>query len=323
MKIGILGAGSIAGEMAKTIQGVEKAEAWVVASRDLSRAQAFASRWGFEKAYGSYEEMVNDPQVELVYIATPHSHHAQHAKLCLEHGKHVLCEKAFTANADQAKEIIALAEEKGLLLAEAIWTRYMPLGLQIRKMLDEGVIGEPRMLTANLSYPIAHKERIRRPELAGGALLDIGIYPLTFASMMFGDEIERIESSALVTEEGVDCTENIVLIYKDGRMASLQATTRGISDRMGMITGSRGYMIVENINNFQRADVYDQNRSLVQSVPCPPQITGYEYELEAAIEAAEAGLCQCSQMPHSQSIYMMELMDGLRKQWGVKFPFES
>lgn len=322
MKIGILGAGSIAGSMAKTIQGVEEAEAYAVASRDIGRAQAFAEQWGFQKAYGSYEEMVSDPELELVYVATPHSHHAQHAALCLEHGKHVLCEKAFTANAKQAREIVSLAREKGLLLAEAIWTRYMPLGTTIRKLLDEGAIGTPRLLTANLSYAIAHKERIRRPELAGGALLDVGIYPLTFASMMFGDEIDRIESSAVLTDEGVDCTENITLIYKDGRMASLQASSLGISDRMGLITGSEGFMVIENINNFQKADIYDRNRRLVQSVPCPPQITGYEYELSAAIEAARQGQCECRQMPHDKSIYMMELMDGLREKWGVRFPFE-
>ncbi len=323
MKIAILGAGGIANAMAETIRGVKEAEAYAVASRSLEKAQAFADKWGFEKAYGSYEEMVKNPQVELVYVATPHSYHAQHVKLCLEHGKHVLCEKAFTANAKQAREIVALAREKGLLLTEAIWPRYMPLGFTIKKLLDEGIIGKPRMLTANLSYPIAKVERIYRPELAGGALLDIGVYPLTFASMMFGDDLARVESSVILSETGVDFTENIVLIYKDGKMASLQATTMGVSDRMGLITGSEGFMIVENINNFQKVDIYDQNRCLIQSIPCPKQITGYEYELIAAMEAIEKGLCECKEMPHSQSIFMMELMDELREKWGVKFPFED
>ncbi len=323
MKIAILGAGSIATSMAETIHGVNGAEAYAVASRSLEKAQAFAERWGFERAYGSYEEMVNDPAVELVYVATPHSHHAEHVRLCLEHGKHVLCEKAFTANAKQAREITSLAREKGLLLAEAIWPRYMPLGFTIRRLLDEGVIGAPRMLTANLSYQIAKVERIYRPELAGGALLDIGVYPLTFASMMFGDDIERVDSSVILSDTGVDFTENIVLVYKDGKMASLQATTLGVSDRMGLITGSEGFMVVENINNFQKVDIYDQNRQLVQSIPCPKQVTGYEYELIAAMKAISEGRCECSEMPHSESIYMMELMDSLREKWGVRFPFED
>jgi len=323
MKIAILGAGHIAVSMAKTIQGVEMAEAYAVASRDLKKAEAFAEQWGFEKAYGSYEEMLRNPEVELVYVATPHSHHAEHVKLCLDHGKHVLCEKAFTANAKQAREITALAREKGLLLAEAIWPRYMPFSIAACRLLDEGVIGTPRMLTANVSYLIGHIERVRRPELAGGALLDIGIYPLTFASMMFGDDLERVDSSAVLSDTGVDVTENLVLIYKDGKMASLQVTVLGNSDCSGVITGSNGFIVVDNIINPRKVEVYDKYSRLVRSIAGPPQITGYEYELVAAIKAAESGFCECSEMPHSESIYMMELMDGFREQWGVKYPFED
>ena len=132
MKFSILAPGGIAHQMAQAVSGLKEVERYAVASRDLGRAEAFAGQWGFEKAYGSYEEMLQDPQVELVYVATPHSHHYQYAKMCLEHGKHVLVEKAFTVNAAQARELVKLAEEKGLLLAEAIWTRYMPS----RKMID-------------------------------------------------------------------------------------------------------------------------------------------------------------------------------------------
>lgn len=323
MKIAILGAGHIAVSMAKTIQAVEEADAYAVASRDLKKAQDFAEKWGFEKAYGSYEEMLCDPEVELVYVATPHSHHAEHVKLCLNHGKHVLCEKAFTANAKQAREITSLAQEKGLLLAEAIWPRYMPLGVTIRKLLDDGVIGTPRILTANVSYLIGHIERVYKPELAGGALLDIGIYPLTFASMMFGDDLERVDSTVILADTGVDFTENLVLVYKDGKMASLQVTVLGNSDCSGVITGSNGFIAVDNIINFGKVEVYDKYSRLVQSIPCPPKATGYEYELLAAIKAAKEGLYECSEMPHSESIRMMEWMDGFREKWGVRYPFED
>ena len=178
MKFAILAPGKIANSMAKAVSGIEKIERYAVASRDQERADIFAKKWGFEKAYGSYEAMVEDPQVELVYVASPHSHHYEHAKLCLEHGKHVLVEKAFTVNAQQAEELIRLSREKHLLLAEAIWTRYMPSRNMINEILASGVLGKVTSLTANLGYILPHVERMQNPELAGGALLDLGVYPI-------------------------------------------------------------------------------------------------------------------------------------------------
>ena len=188
MKIGILGAGGIAVQMAKTVAGMKDVENYAVAARRFERAQAFAEKYGFSKAYGSYEEMLADPQVDLVYIATPHSHHYLHAKMCLEAGKNVLCEKAFTVNADQARKLFALAKEKNLLITEAIWTRYMPSRKMIDDIISSGVIGEVTAVTANLNYAISEVERIRKPELAGGALLDVGVYTINFASMVLGDK---------------------------------------------------------------------------------------------------------------------------------------
>ena len=192
VKMGILGAGKIAGVMAATLREMDSVECYAVASRDYDKANAFVKQYGFAKAYGSYEEMVKDSEVELVYVATPHSHHYDHIKLCLEHGKHVLCEKAFTLNAKQAEEVFAMAREKGLLLTEAIWTRYIPMRKRLDDVLASGVIGKPYMLTANLAYVVGDKERIVKAELGGGALLDLGVYTLNFASMVFGDDIEKI-----------------------------------------------------------------------------------------------------------------------------------
>lgn len=176
--IAILGAGSIARTMARTLRMMkargDAVELYAVASRSLERAQAFAREEGFACAYGSYEELVQDPAVELVYIATPHSHHAAQMELCIDHGKHVLCEKSFTANAAQAEAVLQRARQKGVLVTEAIWTRYMPMRSILSELIASGEIGTPRLLTANLCYPLLHKERILRPELAGGALLDVG-----------------------------------------------------------------------------------------------------------------------------------------------------
>lgn len=199
LRFGILGAGKIAAVMAHTVNGMIAAgnrelELYAVASRDAARAERFAGEHGVSRSFGSYEAMLADTALDLVYVATPHSHHAAHIRLCLEAGKHVLCEKAFTVNEAQAAELFELAKAKGLLLTEAIWTRYMPSRRLIDGLLAEGLIGKPCMLSANLCYPIIQNERIRKPELAGGALLDVGVYTLNFAFMHFGAP-ERIESS--------------------------------------------------------------------------------------------------------------------------------
>lgn len=322
MKIGILGAGNIATQMAITLNQMEAVTCYAVAARDQERAKAFADTYHFEKAYGSYEELVEDEEVELIYIATPHSHHYEHAKLCIEHGKAVLCEKAFTRNAKEAEELFALADEKGVLITEAIWTRYMPSRAIINELLGSGIIGKPMTLTANLGYVIAHKERIRKPELAGGALLDVGIYTLNFALMVFGHHIEKITSTALLAETGVDLQNSITLTYKTGEMAVLNSTALALSDRQGIIYGDKGYMVVENINNCQSICVFNTNREMIKCVEVPEQISGYEYEVAAAIEAIKLGKLECEAMPHEETLRVMRIMDALRKEWGVNYPGE-
>jgi predicted dehydrogenase len=322
MKIGILGAGNIAATLAETMREMPEVECYAVAARDLSRAQAFCSEHGFEKAYGSYEEMVSDAQVELVYIATPHSHHYEHMKLCILHDKPVLCEKSFTMNSSQAKEIVKLARERGIFAAEAIWTRYMPSRQIINEAIASGILGKVSMLTANLSYDIDDIERVTRPELAGGALLDVGVYTLNFALMHFGNEIAKVDSSVMKTETGVDGMETITLSYQDGRMASLTAGIYGRSDRKGIIYGEKGYLIVENINNPQAVRVYDSDDKLIKEYEVPKQISGYEYEIRECIRQIEQGETESQSMPLQASVEVVELMDGLRRAWGIKYPQE-
>lgn len=256
-RIGIIGCGWIAEKMAITLQGMEKVEAYAIASRDLNKAETFAQKWNFTRAYGSYEEMLDDELVDLVYIATPHSHHYAHTRLSLLKGKPVLCEKAFTANAKETEELLQLAKEKNLFLTEAIWTRYMPLSQTICELVDNGAIGRPQLLTANLCYPNYHKERMHKPELAGGALLDLGVYTLNFAAMVFGTDIIRTTSACIKTDTGVDAQNSITLEYADGKMAILCSSQMAKSDRQGIISGDKGFIIVDNINNPQKVSVYD------------------------------------------------------------------
>ena len=322
-RIGIIGCGWIAEKMAITLQGMEKVESYAIASRDLNKAETFAQKWNFTRAYGSYEEMLDDELVDLVYIATPHSHHYAHTRLSLLKGKPVLCEKAFTANAKEAEELLQLAKEKNLFLTEAIWTRYMPLSQTICELVDNGAIGRPQLLTANLCYPNYHKERMHKPELAGGALLDLGVYTLNFAAMVFGTDIIRTTSACIKTDTGVDAQNSITLEYADGKLAILCSSQMAKSDRQGIISGDKGFIIVDNINNPQKVSVYDSDYQLTAVYNCPPQITGYEYQVYASIEALENGWLESPFMPHQETLRIMRQMDELRKEWGVIYPSDN
>ena len=322
MKFSILAPGGIARKMAEAVSGLESVQRYAVASRTYDKAKAFADEWGFEKAYGSYEEMLEDPEVELVYIATPHSHHYQYARMCLEHGKHVLVEKAFTVNAAQAEELIRLSEEKGLLLTEAIWTRYMPSRRMIDELVDSGVIGEVTSLTANLGYVLDHVERMQNPELAGGALLDLGVYPINFAMMVFHSEIKNVASSAVMSPKGIDWMNSITLTFEDGKMAVLHSNMLAQTDREGVINGSKGYIEIQTINNCEEIRVFNLDREITARYQVPEQINGYEYEVIACQKAIEDGRVECEEMPHSETLKVMKLMDEIRGQWGMKYPCE-
>lgn len=322
MNIAILGAGNIARAMATTLQPLKGVTCYAVAARDIKRAQIFADKFGFVKAYGSYVDMLEDPEVELVYIATPHSHHYEHIKMCLNANKHVLCEKAFTANARQAEEVLRLAESKGLLLTEAMWTRYMPMRQKIVDVVNSGIIGKPTSLSANLGYPLEHRSRLYMPELCGGALLDLGCYVLNFASMVFGNEITGMTANCVKYDTGVDAQETIMLTYADGKMASLYVTMLAQTDRRGFIHGTNGYIEIENINNYESIRVFNLERKVVAEYAAPIQVTGYEYEVQSAMRAINEGQIECPEMTHYDTLFMMQLMDNIRAAWGIKYPYD-
>lgn len=322
MKIGILGAGNIARNMANTLNAMDDAQFYAVGSRSMEKAEKFAKEYGAQKAYGSYEDLVSDPEVELVYVATPHSHHFEHAKLCIEHGKPVLCEKAFMANAKQAKEIFELAKEKNVFITEAIWTRYLPSRKMIDDVIASGEIGEVTFVTANLGYDIKDVERMQNPELAGGALLDVGIYPLTFISMVLGNEIKEVVSTCTKTATGMDEQNAIILKYDNGVMAMAHSGMLAGTEQYGIVYGTKGYLIAENLNNVTGIKVYTKERKLIRELSVPKQITGFEYQVRASMKAIREGHLECEEIPHEESVIMMELMDRLRADWGIRYPFE-
>ena len=321
--VGIMGSGNIAGIMAGTINKMKNVRVYAVASRQQVHADVFAGKYGCKKAYGSYADLAADKKVDLIYVATPHSEHYENVKMCLEAGKPVLCEKAFTLNAAQAEELVRIAAEHKVFLAEAMWTRYMPMLTTIREVIGSGIIGEPKTLTANLGYVISSKERLTNLALGGGALLDVGVYTINFALMIFGHNISKIHSCCTFTETGVDEQNAICLQYYDGKVANLNSSMVSLSDRQGIIYGTKGFAVVENINNFESIAVYDKQYKKVASYKCPKQISGYEYEVAACIEAIKCGQIECAQMPHSETLRVMRIMDEIRSQWGMKYPCEA
>lgn len=322
-KVGIIGAGWIAEKMAEALAPLEDYCVHAIASRSLEKAEEFAGRWNIAKAYGSYEELVADDEMDLVYIATPHSHHFQHAMLALEHGRNVLVEKAFTANAQEAEILISTAHEKGLFITEAIWTRYMPLSHKVKEVMESGIIGEPRVLTATLCYMMEFKERIVRAELCGGALLDLGVYALNFARMYFGTDIVRTVTNVHLGPTGMDMHESISLSFADGRMANLQAGALCLNDRQGIISGTEGYIKVDNINCPEVVEVW-RNYELAARYEKPANmVNGYEYQVFECRRCIEEGLQESPMMPHEETLSIMKQMDALRQEWGVRYPMDK
>ena len=322
-KVGIIGAGWIADKMAEALSPLKDYCVYAIASRSIEKAEEFAQRWNVAKAYGSYEEMVDDKDVDLVYIATPHSHHFPHTMLALEHGKHVLVEKAFTANAAEAEILIKTAHEKGLFITEAIWTRYMPLSHKVKEIMESGIIGEPRLLTATLCYMMEFKERILRPDLCGGALLDLGVYALNFARMYFGTDIVKTVSNCQLGETGMDMQECISLCFADGKMANLQAGTLCLNDRQGIINGTEGYIRVDNINCPHVIEVYRDYELVARYEKPEDMVNGYEYQVYECRRCIEEGLQESPMMPHEETLSIMRQMDSLRKEWGVVYPMDK
>lgn len=312
VRFGIMGAGRMASVLMDTVNKMDIIEPYAVASRDLARAEEFAKTYGVEKAYGSYEEMLADPNVDLVYVVTPPSVHAQQMKMCIEAGKAVFCEKPFTLTAQEARDVLALAKEKNVFVGEAIWTRYMPMVESLEALKSEPLLGEIRAVYADLGYPVWHKPRVQDVKLGGGALFDVGIYPLTFVDIMVGTDYAKLQT---LTNKvgGVDQVGTISMLYPDGKMVSMLNGTTGPSDRQGIIYGSEGYAIVENVNNFEQIRIYDKMHVCVKTIDRPEQISGYEYELESAAKALEAGAIECPEMPHDKIIAVMEVMEAIWK----------
>ena len=322
-KVGIMGAGRIAGTIADTLNELDAFETYAIASRNAERAAAFSKEHQVKKFYGSYEELVQDPDVELIYIATPHSNHAELAKLCLNAGKPVLVEKAFSYDAKSTEEVLKLSEEKGIFCGEAMWIRFMPMYRLMTEYIQKGAIGHVTNITCSLGYYLLKDKRVTSPELAGGALLDLGVYPLNLISRFYGPDSPMVGSTCAKLDTGVDAQETLQFAYKGGRCANAFVTLMYQPDNNAKIYGDRGYIEIDNINCPETFRIYTSNHNLVLETKKPErQTTGYEFEFIAARDAIIQGRTECPEMPHSETLRIMQICDSLRQTWQIKFPME-
>lgn len=320
---GILATGSIAHKFATGISALDDAEIAAVGSRSLESANRFGDEFDIPKRHDSYEALAADPDVDAIYIATPHSLHKENMLLCLDAGKAVLCEKPFTINAVEAKEVIGFARGRGVFLMEAMWTRYLPLVVELRRMLAEGIIGEVRMITGDFGYRAGFNAESRtfNPALGGGALLDVGIYPLSFASMILGTPT-RIVSMAELGETGVDEQAAMILGYDGGQLAMSHTAIRTSTVHESVIMGTDGLIRIHSPSWAPTKMTVKRSGKDVEEVYIPFEGNGYNYEADEVHRCLRAGVLESDVMPLDETLSLMQTMDDIRAQWGMKYPME-
>lgn len=320
---GIMGTGKIAHGFARDFAAVQNAEIQAVASRDMQKAQEFAREFGIAKAYKSYEDLVADTEIDIIYIATPHTLHYSNTLLCLNKGKAVLCEKPLAVNYQQVKEMIDLARDKNLFLMEALWTYFLPAILQAKSWIDQGQIGKITLIQANFGFKTAFdpKSRLFDPNLAGGALLDIGIYPIALAILMAeGDPVE-IKASASLGQSKVDEYDAILLSFKNGIRAQLSCSLVSYLRDDAFIYGTEGYIHIPDFWHAEKAFLY-QSDQMIERFEDQRNTRGFNFETDEVNRMLAHNKTESSYMPWQQSIRLIQIMDEVRRQINLTYPFE-
>lgn len=322
---GIIGYGLIAPKFFHALENTGEGHVVAAASKSMRRAKRLQRKLGIPHVYGSYEEMLDREKPDAVYIATSHNFHYENAKLCLSRGVPVLVEKAFTRNEKEAEEVVDLARQTNCFCMEAMWTRFNPSTRKVCDLIAEGAIGEVRHLKVEfcVKMPPSVKtlpwNRIYNPRLAGGALLDIGVYPIAYASMVFGRRPERMTSSADMAWTGVDKTSEYRFEYSGGRRAQLAGSFVEQRPREAVITGTHGIIRVPRFSGTDVLTVARAGRA-PETIRC--EAPGFEHEIREVHRCLREGLIESPLMPLNETLDIMRTMDGLRAQWGMKYPGE-
>ncbi len=319
---GIIGPGSIANRFADGLATVPDAKLHAVGSRTQAKADEFADKHGAPKRYASYEALAEDPDVQVVYIATPHPQHKDAALLCLKNGKSVLLEKPFTVNAKEAAEVINFARAKDLFIMEAMWARFFPGMRKVRELIAAGTIGEARMIQADFGFrtDVNPEGRLFDLALAGGGLLDVGVYPISLASMLFGTPTE-VSGLAQIGETGVDEMAAVTLKYSGGQLASIVTGVRINTPSEATIFGTDGSIKLHApFWNVTKLTVNDHGK--IEDIETPYENGGFNYEAQEVMDCLRAGKNESAVMPLDETLTIMQTMDTLRSQWGLKYPME-
>ncbi len=322
---GIIGCGGIAHTFATGLQALESGMLLAGSSRTSGRAKEFAEKHRIARSYSSYETLVGDADIDAVYVATTHNFHYENVKLCLEHGKHVLCEKPFTINAAQSRELIGLAKAKNLFLMEALWTRFLPAIQHMKRLLDAGTIGKVQTVYANfcIGNDFAPDHRLRNIDLAGGSLLDLGIYPISMADIVFNTKPQRIQSVATMDKDtGVDEHSCYFFEYIGGQKAVLSASYSQSAPVEAIVSGTKGFIRLPHFLGATELHIHRTGEAPeVLEFPYG-EGENFKYEIAHAMECIAAGKTESDIMPLSKTLEIMETMDALRAQWGLAYPDE-
>ncbi len=321
----IIGSGGITHKFAGAVKGTEDAELYGVLSRDMGRAQAFCEKHGARNPFDSLETMLGDGQIDAVYVASPHRFHHEQALVCLKAGKAVLCEKPLTVNAQQASELIETARAGNVFLMEAMWARFLPIYEQIHAWLDGGQLGEVKWVSSTFGMPAYYRldpsHRLLNPDLAGGAILDMGIYPIAVTQDVYRRDPVELRAVGHVVEKGVDLFAGATLDYGDGRAAQFMCTLlTGAVNKM-FIHGQDGHIEIEApFFGSTKATLHLRHES--HTVTRPFRINGFEYQIEHAMACIREGRTESDRMSHSQTLASARVIDTIRQQIGARYDFE-
>ncbi len=321
IKWGILSTGHISKKFAEALAILPDAELAAVASRDIDTARKFAEKYKVSKAYGTYEELADDPDIDVIYIGTPHTFHLENSVMCMRKGKAVLCEKAFAINSIEAREMVRVAREENVFLMEAMITRHVPLIKKVLNWIKEGLIGEVRMVRASRCargvFPPGARQM--NPELGGGSLLDVGVYVISFASMIYQKPPVETVGVSHIGDWGSDEQGIAILKYGNGEIADLSFALRTAAVNEAYIFGTEGYIKIEDVFAVPTRASLVINKQEAEALEEPIIGNALNYEAEEVMRCLRAGLKESPLMPLDESIQIMEIMDNLRKPWGLVY----
>lgn len=326
MKWAILGTGKIANRFAAALKNLpESVELVAVGSRQAESGQAFAKKYDIPKCHIGYQAVADDPEIEIVYVGTPGVFHQRDVSMCLEAGKHVLCEKAFTVNAREAENLILLAREKNLFLMEAMWTRFFPVHVKIRELLEQKVIGDIKGLVVNFmaTAPFDLSNRFFDLNLGAGVLMDTGSYGISWAYSLLGKP-EQVKSLAYFGESGADYSSAVIMKYPTGQIVTITCSQVAFDYKEAAIFGSLGKIVVHDPwYKPTRMTLHIQGQKPEEFDLPMGTFNGYEFEVRAVMECIQRGKIECEVMPLNQTLQIMQTMDEIRAQWGFRYPSET